>query len=52
MFSDVKLKYFKTGHRVCEPSETLKKNEDKLKTAGITRITDITGLDRVGIPVF
>jgi ribosomal protein S12 methylthiotransferase accessory factor len=52
MFSDVKLKYFKTGHRVCEPSKTLKKNEDKLIKAGITRITDITDLDRVGIPVF
>lgn len=52
MFSDVKLKYFKTGHRVCEPSKTLKENEDKLIKAGITRITDITDLDRVGIPVF
>lgn len=52
MFSDIKLKYFEGGHRVCEPSETVKDNENKLKTAGITRITDITNLDRVGIPVY
>ena len=39
MLRDIKLNYFKN-------------NEEKLKTAGITRITDITDLDRVGIPVF
>ncbi|OWT33751.1 hypothetical protein BGI41_00690 [Methanobrevibacter sp. 87.7] len=52
MFSDIELKYFEGGHRICQPSETIKHNEDKLKTAGITRITNITDLDRIGIPVF
>ena len=52
MLRDIKLNYFTASHRVCQPEETLKNNEEKLKTAGITRITDITDLDRVGIPVF
>lgn len=52
MFSDIQLKYFEGGHRICQPSETIKHNEDKLRTAGITRITNITDLDRIGIPVF
>ncbi len=32
--------------------ETLRKAEERLPAAGITRIADITDLDRVGIPVF
>ncbi|AAB85484.1 conserved protein [Methanothermobacter thermautotrophicus str. Delta H] len=34
------------------PSETLKAFGDKLSMIGVTRITEITHLDRIGIPVF
>ena len=46
------IKYFKGTHRIIPPSETIANNEDKCKTAGITRITEITHLDRIGLPVF
>jgi ribosomal protein S12 methylthiotransferase accessory factor len=46
------LTYFKGTHRIIAPKRTIEINEDKLKTAGITRIADITDLDRIGIPVF
>lgn len=52
MFSDIPIHYFSCTHRAIEPSKTLAKYENKLKIAGITRITDITHLDRIGIPVF
>ena len=47
-----KLTYFKGTHRVIAPKKTIEINEDKLKTAGITRIADITDLDRVGLPIY
>ena len=46
------LTYFKGTHRVIAPKKTIEINEDKLKTAGITRVADITDLDRIGMPVF
>lgn len=46
------IKYFKGTHRIIPPSETIENNEDKCKIAGITRITEITHLDRIGLPVF
>ena len=46
------IKYFKGTHRVIAPSETIEINHDKLKTAGITRIADITDLDRIGLPIY
>ena len=46
------ITYFKGTHRVIAPSKTIEINEEKLKTAGITRIADITDLDRIGIPVY
>ena len=46
------IKYFKGTHRIIPPSETIANNEDKAKIAGITRITEITHLDRIGLPVF
>ena len=46
------LTYFKGTHRVIAPKETIEINADKLKTAGITRIADITDLDRIGLPVY
>lgn len=39
-------------HRAVPPEETLLAAEAKLPAAGITRVADITNLDRVGIPVF
>ena len=45
------LTYFEGTHRVIAPKKTIEINEDKLKTAGITRIADITDLDRIGLPV-
>ena len=46
------LTYFKGTHRVIAPEKTIENNEDKLKTAGITRIADITDLDRIGLPIY
>ena len=47
-----KITFFKGTHRIIPPSKTIKNNEGKTKIAGITRITEITHLDRIGIPVF
>ena len=44
--------YFKGTHRVIAPEKTIEINEDKLKIAGITRIADITDLDRIGLPIY
>lgn len=40
------------GDRSVHPSETLVRVEPLMKVAGITRLADITDLDRVGIPVY
>ena len=39
-------------HRVKSPKETLKEIKGLASCAGITRVSEITGLDRIGIPVF
>ncbi|MDD1678840.1 MAG: YcaO-related McrA-glycine thioamidation protein [Methanomicrobiales archaeon] len=44
--------YSRETQRAAPPEETLERAEGKLPAAGITRIADITQLDRVGIPVF
>ena len=46
------ITYFKGTHRVIAPQKTIENNEDKLKSIGVTRIADITDLDRIGLPVF
>lgn len=47
------IKGYKKGtHRAVPPEETLYRIEPKLPAAGVTRVADITGLDRIGIPVF
>ena len=46
------ITYFKGTHRVIAPSRTIEINQDKLKIAGITRIADITDLDRIGLPIY
>jgi ribosomal protein S12 methylthiotransferase accessory factor len=45
-------KYRDDTHRAVPPEETLLAAEAKLPAAGITRVADITNLDRIGIPVF
>lgn len=52
MLSEVPVKYFGCTHRAISPEETIKNVKDKLKITGITRIAEITHLDRVGIPVY
>jgi ribosomal protein S12 methylthiotransferase accessory factor len=38
-------------HRRCAPEETLARLEPMLPRLGLTRIANVTGLDRIGIPV-
>lgn len=45
-------KYKDDTHRAVSPEETLLRADAKLPAAGITRVADITNLDRIGIPVF
>ncbi len=45
-------RYKDDTHRAVPPEETQKRAEAKLPVAGITRVADITNLDRIGIPVF
>ncbi len=46
------VKAFRRGtHRAVSPHETLKRIKPFLARMGITRIANLTGLDRVGIPV-
>jgi len=45
-------KYKKDTHRAVPPEETLSRIESKMAAAGITRVAEITDLDRIGIPVF
>lgn len=42
---------FRGTHRSMPPEETLSRIRPVLPRAGITRLADITGLDRLGIPV-
>ena len=44
--------YKKGTHRAVPPEETFARVDPKLPVAGVTRVADITGLDRIGIPVF
>lgn len=44
--------YDKETQRTTSPEETLARVEKALPAAGITRVADITNLDRLGIPVF
>lgn len=46
------MKAYRTGtHRMVSPEETLRRVAPLLAPAGITRIANLTGLDRTGIPV-
>lgn len=47
-----KKAYRHETQRTVPPEETLQRVREKLPAAGITRVADITSLDRIGIPVF
>jgi YcaO-like protein with predicted kinase domain len=54
MNSDLNItcKAFKLGsHRTVQPAETIARARAHLDTFGITRVANITGLDRIGVPV-
>lgn len=44
-------RYFSGTHRAASPEETWQKIQPLLPLFGVTRVADITGLDRIGIPV-
>lgn len=44
-------RFFHGTHRTCAPQETLARLQPLLPALGITRIANVTGLDRTGIPV-
>ena len=44
-------RYRRGTHRVRTPIETCRIVEPHRKTFGITRVADVTGLDRIGVPV-
>jgi YcaO-like protein with predicted kinase domain len=51
-WDDEAVKRFTVGtHRICDPGDTLFRMRPLLASMGITRIANVTGLDRVGIPV-
>ncbi len=52
MFQKVPVTYFGCTHRAIPPKRTIENVEGKLKKAGVTRIAEITHLDRLGIPVY
>ena len=47
-----KKQYVNGTHRVIPPEKTLEQIKPLKEKVGITRVADITGLDRVGIPVY
>lgn len=49
---DAAFKAFRDGtHRTVAPADTLARVEPLMGTMGITRVANVTGLDRIGIPV-
>jgi thioglycine synthase len=52
MFKEVPVKYFGCTHRAISPEDTINNVKSKLRTAGVTRVAEITHLDRIGIPVY
>ena len=49
---DRSLSYIEGTQRVYEESTTLENTKEQIKKIGVTRIADITNLDRIGIPIF
>lgn len=48
---DAAKRFFHGTHRTCAPEETLARLRPLLPAMGITRVANVTGLDRTGIPV-
>ncbi len=47
------LKGYRLGtHRLCDPHETYERVRPVFPTLGITRVADVTRLDRIGIPTY
>ena len=44
-------RYLHGTHRTCTPQETLARVQPLLAGMGITRVANVTGLDRIGVPV-
>src|SRR5258706_3900116 len=51
MRSDVKKTYRGETHRTVSPEDTITRLNPYLPLMGITRVANVTGLDRIGIPV-
>jgi thioglycine synthase len=49
---DRSLSYIEGTQRVYEEATTLENTKDQIKKIGVTRIADITNLDRLRIPIF
>jgi len=47
-----KKNYFNGTHRVCSPAETKLRIEPLMDQVGVTEVSDITGMDKVGIPCY
>ncbi len=52
LLQSCKKTYSRETHRAVAPEVTLANFEPKVPATGITRVADITNLDRIGIPVF
>ncbi len=52
MFKKVPIKYFGCTHRAIPPKQTIENVKGKLRRIGVTRIAEITHLDRLGIPIY
>jgi ribosomal protein S12 methylthiotransferase accessory factor len=48
---NLKKKFYKGTHRTCPPEETFERIRPTFKTIGLTRLANVTGLDRIGMPV-
>lgn len=49
---DRSLSYIEGTQRVYDEATTLENTKNQIKKIGVTRIADITNLDRLGIPIF
>jgi ribosomal protein S12 methylthiotransferase accessory factor len=49
--TDATKRYTHGTHRVCSPEETLARLQPLLPQMGVTRVANVTGLDRTGVPV-
>jgi len=53
LFAEKGVKRHRAGtHRMRSPAETLTLLEPHLRRFGITRVANVTGLDRIGVPVY